>query len=181
MLPAALFHLLRRNIHRELAVARHSPHCLLIFLQKNTSFHIRSFPQAARFTPLCSGNNMHFRALLSKPPPKQFLSCNMDQKPRCPLGVLPLSRIPGPRFRQLFALSVALSSPLPCFIKSAGLRKEPQKKYGPSYFLLFAAKYTSKTEISAGDTPDIRDACPTLRGRISLSFVRASRRSPLIF
>lgn len=100
----------------------------------------------------------------------------MDQKPRCPQGVLPISRIPGPRFGQLFTLNV-----LPCSIKSTGLQREPRKKYGSGYFLLFAAKYTSKTEMSAGDTPDIRDACPTLRGRISLSFVRASRRSPLIF
>ena len=36
----------------------------------------------------------------------------------------------------------------------------------------------SRTAMSAGETPEIRPACPMLCGRIALSFCRASRRSP---
>ena len=38
----------------------------------------------------------------------------------------------------------------------------------------------SRTAMSAGETPEIRPACPMLCGRIALSFCRASRRSPWI-
>ena len=36
----------------------------------------------------------------------------------------------------------------------------------------------SRTAMSAGETPEMRLACPMLCGRIALSFCRASRRSP---
>ena len=43
------------------------------------------------------------------------------------------------------------------------------------------SRYTSKIEMSAGDTPEILVACPTEAGRILLSFWRASNANPAIF
>lgn len=37
-------------------------------------------------------------------------------------------------------------------------------------YLLFPLRYTSSTEISAGDTPEMRDACPIDTGLYSFSF-----------
>ena len=46
-------------------------------------------------------------------------------------------------------------------------------------FLLYCSRYTRSTEISAGDTPEIRDACPMEIGRYASSFCLASiRRLP---
>ena len=42
------------------------------------------------------------------------------------------------------------------------------------------AKYTNNTEISAGLTPDILDACPILRGVCAFNFCLASILNPLI-
>lgn len=37
-------------------------------------------------------------------------------------------------------------------------------------YLLFPLRYTSSTDISAGDTPEMRDACPIDTGLYSFSF-----------
>lgn len=64
---------------------------------------------------------------------------------------------------------------------------DKQKKEGVAFFLCSIFDFmdshfiaTIRTAISAGETPDIRDACPRLSGLISESFCLASMRSALI-
>lgn len=48
-----------------------------------------------------------------------------------------------------------------------------------SYFPAFIRfTYTMSTDMSAGDTPEMREACPRERGRILSSFCRASMEMP---
>ena len=55
-------------------------------------------------------------------------------------------------------------------------------KYPPHHTLsLKSFKYTSKTDISAGETPEILEACPIDAGRISFNFCFASIRRLGIF
>ena len=51
--------------------------------------------------------------------------------------------------------------------------------YAMHYPCIFSSQ-TINTAISAGETPEIRAACPMERGRIFESFCAPSRRSPLI-
>ncbi len=48
-------------------------------------------------------------------------------------------------------------------------------------FPFFCFRYTMRTDISAGDTPEIRDACPSDTGRILSNFCRASIEIPSRF
>lgn len=49
---------------------------------------------------------------------------------------------------------------------------------GEGHFCML--RYTMRTEMSAGETPEMRSACPRLRGRMRSSFSRASSRRPAI-
>ena len=48
-------------------------------------------------------------------------------------------------------------------------------------FPFFCFRYTMRTDMSAGDTPEIRDACPSDTGRILSNFCRASIEIPSRF
>ena len=96
-------------------------------------------------------------------------------------------RLTAHRGRNTLFPRVPLRSKLFCF--ALLLTKHISRLYQGLYQLEMSAahfsrpqdaRYTSNTEISAGETPDMREAWPTLSGLTSLSLERASRRSPLI-
>ena len=64
----------------------------------------------------------------------------------------------------------------PTFFDS--LKEEPFPVFGKRFFFVYLLKATSKIARSAGLTPEMRPACPTLTGRICASFCRASSFRP---
>ena len=61
------------------------------------------------------------------------------------------------------------------------LTLENDNAFGVRYYsLLRVASHTIRMETSAGFTPEIRPACPRLRGLIRFSFSCASNRKPAI-
>ena len=63
------------------------------------------------------------------------------------------------------------------FFVAARKRETEIKKNAPPYPRR-AFKWTIKTLMSAGETPEMREACPTVMGENSRSFCAASMRSP---
>lgn len=58
-------------------------------------------------------------------------------------------------------------------------KKFPQKRHPQNKIHLFP-KYIKRTEMSAGLTPLMREACPIVSGRNLASFCAASMRRPLM-
>ena len=64
-------------------------------------------------------------------------------------------------FFRMFFCTILIFFPIFCFYKYI-------KTYSINYFVL--ERYTSKTDISAGETPEIREACPIEIGLYASSF-----------
>ena len=87
-----------------------------------------------------------------------------------------VSRRPGV---ELFFGIIAAAERVYASIKEVCDRGKVIRSVGPQRHLRsFKVRYTMRTAMSAGLTPEMRSACPRLRGRMRASFSRASRRSP---
>ena len=62
--------------------------------------------------------------------------------------------------------------------KGGGCPLRSKKKICLFQIFFFEERYTISTATSAGETPEMRPACPRFSGRILFSFCRASSRSP---
>ena len=63
-----------------------------------------------------------------------------------------------------------------CLIREDDINRPALQILG--FFDYFNPRYSSSTEMSAGLTPLMREACPTVAGRNFASFCAASMRSP---
>ena len=155
-----------------------------VFQTKTFHFRVIARPQRGRGNLKAKGMASRYEARKQKPTKFQ----NSDPSRRDTAIALHLGRyIIRPRGRISYAAAYIMqrscislrspASPSPHFThlslaRSANFTAQPCRAY-----FRFSSQM-SRTAMSAGETPEMRLACPMLCGRIALSFCRASRRSP---